>query len=133
MGKLTTLEALEALAERSSNYTAQVAQAAAGAIGEQNTLKLDKPQQLNITIPSTGWVTDNTMLDYQYRVDVSIAGITDKDRAIVVITPNSMMEANECGICPTNQTLTNKIRFWSRSVPSEAIAAVYWLDKGRSN
>ena len=30
-------------------------------------------------------------------------------------------EAAECGLCPTMETLHNKLKFWSQSIPSEPI------------
>lgn len=89
-----------------------------------------KGESIAVTIPTTGWVKDATYADYPYCYDIAVSGITAKDRVGITIAPGSLANAVACEICPTNNTMANKIRLWTKTVPTAAISAEYWLDQG---
>ena len=135
MGKLTLTEHLKACAEAAKNFTnglvAELAQTVTEAMQEMENVKADKQASISITIPTTGWGVDEASESYPNYYDITVAGVTAKDRADIAIAPNSMDVAIDCGICPTNETLAGEIRVWARTVPTEAIAAEYRLNQGK--
>ena len=90
-----------------------------------------KGESIAVTIPTTGWVKDATYPKYPYCYDIAVSGITAKDRVGITIAPGSLANAVACEICPTNNTMANKIRLWTKTVPTAAISAEYWLDQGK--
>lgn len=135
MGKLTLTEHMRACAEAAKRFTnglvAELAQTVTDAMQEMESVKADKQASVSITIPTTGWGIDEASESYPNYCDITVAGVTAKDRADIAIAPNSIDVAIGCGICPTNETLAGKIRVWARSVPTEAIAAEYRLNQGK--
>lgn len=135
MGKMTILEHLKACAEAAESFTsglvAKLAQTVTDAMQEMEEVKADRLDSVSITILATGWGTDDASGDYPNYYDITVEGVTAKDRADIAIAPNSMDTAIDCGFCPTNETQVGKIRVWARSVPSKAIAAEYRLSQGK--
>ena len=135
--KLTTFDYLKRCAEAARDFTnglvAQLATSVTDAVEEMDTVKADKSVSVSFVIPASGWVSDTTVADYPYRYDLSVSDITALDKATVSIAPNSMSTAIACGLCPTNETLAGKIRFWSKSVPAKDISAEYWIEQGKEN
>lgn len=132
--KTTTFEQFRQLAERSNRFTnklnGELAQAVTEAVMEIENLKADKAESVSVTIPTSGWNSDNTAV-YPYFYDLKSEGITVNDIAEIVILPESMSTAVECGICPTNQTFTNKIRIRSAKIPGQQIKAEYNIHCGK--
>lgn len=137
MGKLILTEHLQACAEAAKDFTnglvAQLAQTVTEAIQEMETVKADKPETVSVTIPTSGWGTDAASENYPNYYDITVAGVTGKDRADIAIAPDSIEEAVSCGLCPTNQTAEGKIRVWAKTVPTAAISAEYWLVQGKED
>lgn len=135
MGKLTLTEHLQACAEAAKNFTnglvAQLAQTVTEAMQEMESVKADKQDSVSITIPTTGWGVDEASESYPNYYDITVAGVTAKDRADIAIAPDSMDIAVACEMCPTNQTMAGKIRVWARTVPTDAIIAEYRLNQGK--
>lgn len=135
MGKLTLTEHLKACAEAAKTFTngmiAELAQTVTEAMQEMESVKADRQDSVSITIPTTGWGVDDASESYPNYYDITVAGVTAKDRADIAIAPNSMDAAIACEMCPTNETLTGKIRVWARTVPAEAIVAEYRLNQGK--
>ncbi len=131
------LEHLRACAQRSKefsgNLAASVTQAAADAIEEVISTKADKAVVGSLTIAGPWNNTDKdgvgTPEGYPYYCDVSVANVTENDRATVVIAPDSADNVTECGLCPTNQTLSGVIRLWAKSKPAFNINVNYWIEK----
>ena len=92
---------------------------------------MKKGESIAVTIPTTGWVKDTTYADYPYCYDIAVSGITAKDRVGITISPGSVDDAAACMICPANNTMADKIRIWTKTVPTAAISAEYWLDQGK--
>lgn len=135
MGKLTLTGHLQACAEAAKNFTnglvAQLAQTVTEAMQEMESVKADKQDSVSITIPTTGWGVDEASESYPNYYDITVAGVTAKDRADIAIAPDSMDIAVACEMCPTNQTMAGKIRVWARTVPADAIIAEYRLNQGK--
>lgn len=132
MEKLTTLEHLQAAANKAMGFASEVAATAAAAIQEVHKLKADKPLGVAFSLPASGWKEDAAAEAYPMYYDFAVPGVTAKDRASVVLAPASQAAAIACGLCPTNETIAGKIRFRADTVPAEVISAVYYLDEGRS-
>lgn len=81
------------------------------------------------SIPTSGWGNDNTV-GYPYYCDVAISGVTSGDRADVSIAIAGLTAASGCGLCPTSETFSGKIRFRARSIPTSAIPVDYFVTKG---
>lgn len=91
--------------------------------------KQDKRSAVAVTLPVSGWGSDSTA-DYPRYYDITVSGVTARDRANVDIAPAALGTAAACGLCPTCETLAGKIRLRARTVPAAAIAAEYWIEKG---
>ena len=129
MGKETSLGHLEMLARRTKGLASEILQATTDALVEMNTVKADKENAVSITIPVTGWNSDSTA-NYPYYYDITVAGITTNDGANIAIAVSSLYDASECGLCPTNETLTNKVRIRASSIPTAAMSADLWIRRG---
>jgi len=91
--------------------------------------KQDKRSAVAVTLPVSGWGSDSTA-DYPRYYDITVSGVTARDRANVDIAPAALGTAAACGLCPACETLAGKIRLRARTVPAAAIAAEYWIEKG---
>lgn len=135
MGKMTRIEHLKACAEAAKRFTnglvAELAQTITDAMQEMENVKADKQDSVSITIPTTGWGIDEASESYPNYCDITVAGVTAKDRVDIAIAPGSMDTAIDCGLCPTNETQAGKIRVWARTVPAGAISAEYRLSQGK--
>lgn len=135
MGKITALEHLRACAVSTKNYIngliSEVAGTVTDALDELDRAKANKPGSTAITIPASGWGTDNSVADYPKYYDIAVAGVSAKDRAEISIAPGSVNAAKACGLCPACETIAGKIRVRSYAVPKEAIAAEYWISDGK--
>ena len=137
MGKVTLTEHLKACAEAAKNFTngliGPLAQTVTEALEEFETVKADKPGSVSVTIPATGWQDDEGMTAYPSYYDIVDKSVTDKDRASVMIAPESMSVAIACNLCPTCETVTGAIRIRAKSAPTTPISAEYWLEAGKEN
>lgn len=127
----TTLDQLRLAANRAQGYAAEVAGAAAEAIETLDGQKSDKTNAVSFTLPTSGWGSDTSVSAYPKYYDVAVTGLTANDTASVTLAPNSIQAAVSCGICPTCETLAGKIRIRAASVPTAAITAQYWIEKGK--
>lgn len=98
---------------------------------EVDSIKLDKPQAVAVSIPATGWQMDAAEgVAYPMYCDISVSGLTSVDIADVRIAPDSQPAAIACGLCATSETLAGVIRLRAASAPAEALAAEYVITKG---
>ena len=134
MGKLTYINHLKACAEAARNFTnglvANLAQTVTEAMQEMEAAKADKQASVSLTIPKTGWSDDAASTSYPKYLDITASSITAKDSVNIAISPNSMAVAIACGMCPTSETFSGKIRIRAKSVPSANIQAEYRLNQG---
>lgn len=111
-------------------------------LDDLETGKADKVSPVSITIPAEGWASEEIedtgedgeeeiSTSYPYYYDLAVTGVTAKDRADITIARGSLDAAVNCGLCPTSETLEGKIRLRAVSVPTEEMAAEYWLQSGK--
>lgn len=127
------IKAIKQTAEQLVSAVSALAEATAASMEEIEGIlgeKQDASNAVPFTIPATGWGSDSTAA-YPKYYDLAVDGITVKDRADVLISPAGIAAAASCGLCPTTETLAGKIRIRAASIPSESIAAQYWIETGK--
>ena len=132
---LTLTSQIKTALQKAKSYTAshisELAQATTELFEEVDAVKLDKPQAVAVSIPATGWQTDEAEdAAYPLYCDISVSGLTPVDIADVRIAPGSQPAAIACGLCATSETLAGVIRLRAVSAPTEALAAEYVITKG---
>ena len=132
---LTLTSQIKTALQKAKSYTAshisELAQATTELFEEVDAVKLDKPQAVAVSIPATGWQTDEAEdAAYPLYCDISVSGRTPVDIADVRIAPGSQPAAIACGLCATSETLAGVIRLRAVSAPTEALAAEYVITKG---
>lgn len=132
---LTLTSQIKTALQKAKSYTAshisELAQATTELFEEVDAVKLDKPQAVAVSIPATGWQTDEAEdAAYPLYCDISVSGLTPVDIADVRIAPGSQPAAIACGLCATSETLAGVIRLRAESAPTEALAAEYVITKG---
>ena len=134
MGNSPFTKQLRACATAAKNYALALVLEAAKNMGADldalETSKADKPTAVSCTIPTSGWGNDSTK-DYPKIYDITVEGLTDKDRAEVTLSLSSLETAVNCGMCQNCETMTGKIRLRAASVPAADIAAEYWIEEGK--
>ena len=108
-------------------------QSATGLMSAADKKKLDgmeNPKSTAVTIPTSGWGSDSDP-DYPKYYDIAVSGITANDRASIDFPMSSEALVKACGMWHTNQTLAGKIRIRAKKVPTAAISAQYWVEKGK--
>lgn len=135
MSKVPVLEhlknSIESVKAFAGSPFSELAQITVEAIEEQDRVKADKVEKVGITIPASGWASDEGLSGYLEYYDIPAAGVTGKDRVEIMIAPESLDVAKACGLCPTSQTFVGKIRIRAARVPETAITAEYWIDVGK--
>ena len=132
---LTLTSQIKTALQKAKSYTAshisELAQATTELFEEVDAVKLDKPQPVAVSIPATGWQTDEAEgAAYPLYCDISVSGLAPVDIADVRIAPGSQPAAIACGLCATSETLAGVIRLRAVSAPTEALAAEYVITKG---
>ena len=132
---LTLTSQIKTALQKAKSYTAshisELAQATTELFEEVDAVKLDKPQAVAVSIPATGWQTDEAEdAAYPLYCDISVSGLTPVDIADVRIAPGSQPAAIACGLCATSETLAGVIRLRAASAPAEGLAAEYVITKG---
>ena len=132
---LTLTSQIKTALQKAKSYTAshisELAQATTELFEEVDAVKLDKPQAVAVSIPATGWQTDEAEdAAYPLYYDITVPGLTAVDIADVRIAPGSQPAAIACGLCATSETLAGVIRLRAVSAPTEALAVEYVVTKG---
>lgn len=107
-----------------------LAQAVSDALVEQNEVKADRPSVFTASLPAADWSTGSGVAAYPYFCDLSCAGVTETDVAEVVLSPASQEVAAACGLCPTVETMTDRIRFYAKSATAGDLNAQIRIWKG---
>ena len=88
-----------------------------------------RKQAKSFSIPVNGWVSDSSgNVDFPYYYDLSVSGITTNDVIMGLVNEADMNVATSCGLYDRIESLSNKIRFRSKSVPSNAISGYWWIE-----
>ena len=85
--------------------------------------KADKVEVKSLTIPASGWMSDNSV--FPKYVDIAISGLTADDVVCVIIPPSAAAKA--AGICTVSESLAGKLRIRAQYVPTAAITATYYI------
>lgn len=105
------------------------------ALNTMDGKKQDKTKAVPFTIPTQGWQTANDELEefsgFPIYYDLPVAGVTAKDRATISLAPSAGEAARACGICTTSETLAGKIRIRAATLPTQSMAAEYWIHTGK--
>lgn len=133
MSKVTAASHLKACGEAAKGFVAglvgELAAQVAEALAELESLKADKPQAVSVVLSASGWLDGGG--DYPKYYDIAAPGVTAKDRAEVVIAPDSLETARACGMCGVCETLADKVRVRALRAPTASIAAEYWVQEGK--
>lgn len=125
---------LKLVAQAAKAYTdsliSETAKETIKAIKEMDRAKVDKVSSVSVTIKADGWVEDETWEEYPMRYDITAADVTATDRADIILSPNSLTAAMDCGVCQTCETQAGKICIWARKAPAEALTAEYRIIQG---
>ena len=125
---------LKLVAQEAKKYAASLASelsnATLEAMQEMDRAKVDRLSSVSVTIKADGWVEDETWEEYPMRYDITAADVTATDRADIILSPNSLTAAMDCGVCQTCETQAGKIRIWARKAPAEALTAEYRIIQG---
>lgn len=78
---------------------------------------------LAFTIPAEGWEADPSGGIYPYCVDIPAAGVTAKMIPAIYTLPEGTATAQDCGLCPSCQTLDGALRVWTKEIPAGPIPA----------
>lgn len=134
---LTLASQIKSALQRAKAYTSShvstLAQATAELFEEVDLVKANKPVSVPVTIPTTGWQTDNTEdSTYPQYYDIPAEGVTAKDIPTVCVAPESQAAASACGMCQTCETVVGAIRIRAASAPTSEIQAEYVIEEGRA-
>lgn len=125
---------LKLVAQEAKAYTdsliSETAKETIKAIKEMDRAKVDKISAVAVTISTDGWVEDGTWEEYPMRYDITAADVTATDCADIILSPNSLTAAMDCGVCQTCETQTGKICIWAKKAPAEALTAEYRIIQG---
>lgn len=125
---------LKLVAQEAKAYTdsliSETAKETIKEIKEMDRAKVDKISAVAVTISTDGWVEDETWEEYPMRYDITAADVTTTDRADIILSPNSLTAAMDCGVCQTCETQAGKICIWARKAPAEALTAEYRIIQG---
>lgn len=94
----------------------------------------DFPVASSFSISADGWqsVSSDDLGDYKYYYDITNKSIDNNDLPIVSVAPGSMDTAGTCGLCPTCESLSGKIRLYAKSQPEKNMTISCWVIKGQS-
>ena len=125
---LTLTSQIKTVLQRVKTYSvghiAELAQTVSNLLEEVDKVKADKPEYIDITIPATGWKTDNTVPGYTHYLDIPVEGLTADDKVDVRVAPASKAVADAARFTAT-ESLAGVLRLRAANVPSAAITAQY--------
>ena len=83
-------------------------------------------------IPIDGWLNDEETPFNRY-FDFEVEGLTADDDVNISIAPNHQGLCVDCGLCPTCEIFSGKLRIRSKEIPTAEISAECYILKGASN
>lgn len=125
------VKSIKITAEAAAAGVLQLSDALNQSVTEIEAALNDLPSAASITILPTDWTQDTTIdSPYQYYYDIIDAAVNSTDLPIVSVAPNSLDTAAACELCPTCESLTGRIRLYSKSAPSASIVVECWVIRG---
>ena len=113
--KKVTLAQLRELAERADNRL--------------DALEMGSPIGQSMTLTASGWTKNSGDVNYPYRYQLTVNGITSASRADAVLDAGSVYVASECGVCAVSETATNTVIFKSRTAPTSNLTGTLYITK----
>jgi len=91
-----------------------------------------KPVNVEITIPTEGWILDEEETsDYKYYFEIEVEDLKPNDIVEIFYSRGSISTVLEAGICPSdNEPLEGKFRIYAADIPTAEIVASYVIWKG---
>lgn len=87
--------------------------------------KPDEVKLFPLTIPATGWQTDDSV-SYPYYIDLSITGIKESDCIGVTVSPDDY-DAAKAACFTITETKNGILKLRARNIPTKALRASYYF------
>lgn len=91
--------------------------------------KADNINVQPITIPTTGWRTENGVSAYPNYIDIPLAGVRSKDAVVIDISPFSAYFAAQAQFTNT-ESMDGAVRIRAKNVPTAAIKGQWYVIHG---
>lgn len=91
--------------------------------------KADNINVQPITIPTTGWGTENGVSAYPNYIDIPLAGVSSKDAVVIDISPSSASFAAQAQFTNT-ESMDGAVRIRAKNVPTAAIKGQWYVIHG---
>ena len=91
--------------------------------------KADNINVQPITIPTTGWGTENGVSAYPNYIDIPLAGVSSKDAVVIDISPSSAYFAAQAQFTNT-ESMDGAVRIRAKNVPTAAIKGQWYVIHG---
>lgn len=91
--------------------------------------KADNINVQPITIPTTGWGTENGVSSYPNYIDIPLAGVSSKDAVVIDISPSSAYSAAQAQFTNT-ESMDGAVRIRAKNVPTAAIKGQWYVIHG---
>lgn len=91
--------------------------------------KADNINVQPITIPTTGWGTENGVSSYPNYIDIPLAGVSSKDAVVIDISPSSAYFAAQAQFTNT-ESMEGAVRIRAKNVPTAAIKGQWYVIHG---
>lgn len=91
--------------------------------------KADNINVQPITIPTTGWGTENGVSAYPNYIDIPLAGVSSKDAVVIDISPSSAYFAAQAQFTNT-ESMDGVVRIRAKNVPTAAIKGQWYVIHG---
>lgn len=91
--------------------------------------KADNIDVQPITIPTTGWGTENGVSAYPNYIDIPLTGVTSKDAVVIDVSPSSAYFAAQAQFTNT-ESMDGAVRLRAKNVPTSAIKGQWYVIHG---
>lgn len=91
--------------------------------------KADNINVQPITIPTTGWGTENGVSAYPNYIDIPLAGVSSKDAVVIDISPSSAYSAAQAQFTNT-ESMDGAVRIRAKNIPTAAIKGQWYVIHG---
>lgn len=91
--------------------------------------KADNINVQPITIPTTGWGTENGVSSYPNYIDIPLAGVSSKDAVVIDVSPSSAYFAAQAQFTNT-ESMDGAVRIRAKNVPTAAIKGQWYVIHG---
>ena len=89
--------------------------------------KQDVNAVVSLTIPTSGWGTDNTVPSHPFYLDIAVTGVSDTDIVALNVAPASVTAARAAGFFSATQSYSGGFRLRSKHIPETEIQVEYHI------